>query len=59
MAELLLLLLLWAAGAFGPVAKERPWMLNTYNLLALVVLAKCVTDCFVYNFSPHMWGHFR
>ena len=39
-AELLVFLLFWVAGSFGPAAQERSWLFNIYNLLALIVLAK-------------------
>ncbi|EFN50911.1 expressed protein [Chlorella variabilis] len=57
-AELLVFLLFWVAGSFGPAAQERSWLFNIYNLLALIVLAKCATDSYIYSFAPHMWQHY-
>ncbi|KAL4852828.1 hypothetical protein ACK3TF_006095 [Chlorella vulgaris] len=56
-AYLFCLLLFWLAGGFGPAPKARGWLLNVYNLLMVLVLGKCATDCYIYNFAPHMWAH--
>lgn len=34
------ILLYWAGGGFAGAARERPWMLNIYNLMAIAVVGK-------------------
>ncbi|KAL4452345.1 hypothetical protein ABPG75_008007 [Micractinium tetrahymenae] len=58
-AEIVLFLLFRAGGGFGGAALERPWVLNLYSLLSIGILGKCTTDCYVYQFAPAMWKHFR
>ncbi|KAL4450028.1 hypothetical protein ABPG77_010697 [Micractinium sp. CCAP 211/92] len=58
-AEIVLFLLFRAGGGFGSASQERPWVLQLYSLLSVGILGKCTTDCYVYQFAPSMWRHFR
>lgn len=40
MAELVLFVLFWVAGGLGPKSKERDFLLNIYNIVSIIVLAK-------------------
>lgn len=58
--ELAVFLLFWLAGGLGRrPERERHLLLNAYNLLALVLVAKCVLDTYIMNFSPDLWAHYQ